>query len=87
MGRILAFLYGVLCYAVFFLAFLYLIGFIADVGVPKGIDDGAGGLQVVADPTAVASRRTQYLRAGLERPARTALLAVAADEIGRLVGV
>ncbi len=48
MGRILAFLYGVLCYAVFFLVFLYLIGFIADVGVPKGIDDGAAGTTGIA---------------------------------------
>lgn len=40
MGRALAFLYGVVCYAIFFLAFLYLIGFIAGVYVPKGIDDG-----------------------------------------------
>jgi len=43
MGRLFAFLYGVACYAVFFLTFLYLIGFLGDVFVPKGINDGAAG--------------------------------------------
>lgn len=40
MGRMFALGFGVICYFVFFLSFLYLIGFLANFYVPKGIDDG-----------------------------------------------
>ncbi|WP_057461931.1 hypothetical protein [Pseudovibrio sp. POLY-S9] len=43
MGRALAFSYGILSYIVFFLTFLYAIGFVANIVVPKGIDSGSPG--------------------------------------------
>jgi methanethiol S-methyltransferase len=40
MGRFIAFLYGLTSYAVFSVTFLYAVGFVSDLVVPKNIDTG-----------------------------------------------
>ncbi len=48
MSRLLALLYGTLCYLVFLATFVYAIGFVAGLGVPKHIDNGVPASFVVA---------------------------------------
>jgi protein-S-isoprenylcysteine O-methyltransferase Ste14 len=40
-GRLIAFLYGLIAYAVFLTSFLYAVGFVSGLVVPKTIDSGA----------------------------------------------
>src|SRR6202035_6200272 len=47
-GRMIAFLYGIVAYVVFFVTFLYAIGFVENLVVPKTIDGGAAGPTVQA---------------------------------------
>jgi len=48
LSRAIALLYGVVAYAVFFCTFLYAIGFVEGLLVPKAIDDGVVGPLVPA---------------------------------------
>jgi len=48
MQRVLSFIYGVVAYLVFFVTFLYAIGFVSGIGVPKTIDSGAAEPAVAA---------------------------------------
>jgi protein-S-isoprenylcysteine O-methyltransferase Ste14 len=52
MSRMMALLYGIAAYLVFFFTFLYAIGFVAGMLVPKAIDDGdvtGVGISLIVD--------------------------------------
>ncbi|MGE2832378.1 methanethiol S-methyltransferase [Mycobacterium sp. SMC-4] len=40
LGRAAALVYGILCYAAFVVAFLYAVGFVTGIGVPRTVDRG-----------------------------------------------
>jgi protein-S-isoprenylcysteine O-methyltransferase Ste14 len=62
MRRWTYFLYGIVCYLLFFVAYAYLVGFVGNVLVPKSIDGpGAGGpFAIVIDLLLVAMFGVQH---------------------------
>jgi protein-S-isoprenylcysteine O-methyltransferase Ste14 len=72
-GRAPALAYGVLCYVLFLAAFLYSVGFVGNILVPKSIDSGTPGegvAPVIADALLLAAFAVPHsvmARAGFKR--------------------
>lgn len=69
MSRFFALLYGAVCYVVFFASFLYAVGFVAGLVVPKDIDGGVAagtGSALLIDLLLLALFAAQH--SGMARP-------------------
>ncbi len=63
MNRVVSFIYGALAYPVFFVVFLYMIGFVGNIVVPKSIDSGPAapiGQAIFIDVVLVALFAVQH---------------------------
>ena len=58
MGRFAALLYGLACYLTVLFAFVYAIGFVGNLIVPKSIDSGPTGPILVIPPAPVPRAAT-----------------------------
>ena len=83
MGRLIAFLYGLAAYLVFFVTFLYAIGFVEGLVVPRTIDNGMTGSMMASLIVNLVLLSIFAIRTTSWRGAIQAMVAAIRAEIGR----